>query len=145
MRTLAILAALLFLSPTAHANDADSLDLMRALVAEVGRDGSTAECVAILHVFRTRGSRLNKNEATIARLYSVALNGRATNRARAARMRGLTLEEIPTHIRRVVERWQRGIRPRSVCAGARHFAHPSLPTPLVRVTCTVETRNAFYR
>lgn len=118
---------------------------MRALVAEVGRDGSAAECVAILHVFRARGSRLNKNEATIARLYSVALNGRATNRTRAARMRGLALKEIPAHIRRVVERWQSGIRPRNVCAGARHFAHPLLPTPLVRVTCTAETRNAFYR
>lgn len=145
MRTLTVIASLLFLSPTARASDVDALDLMRALVAEAGRDGSTSECVAILHVFRARGSRLNKNESAIARLYSVALNGRATNRARAARMRALTLEEIPAHIRRVVERWQRGIRPRSACAGARHFAHPSLATPLVRVTCTAETRNAFYR
>lgn len=145
MRNICIFCCVIFLGQSARANDVDSLDLMRALVAEVGRDGSIAECVAILHVFRTRGGRLNKNEATIARLYSVALNGRATNRTRAARMRGLTLKEIPAHIRRVVERWQRGIRPRSVCAGARHFAHPSLPTPLVRVTCATETRNAFWR
>jgi len=145
MRTLAIIATLFFLSPTAHADDADSLDLMRALVAEVGRDGSTAECVAVLHVFRERGRRVGKSDAQVARAYSVALNGRSTNHARAARMRSLAVDDVPRHIRRVVTAWMSGRRIASPCPGARHFAHPSLRTPLERVACTAETRNAFYR
>jgi len=143
VKRVALLLFCLWFPKVARADD-DALDLMRALVAEVGRDGSTAECVAVLHVFRERGRRFGKSEAQIARAYSVALNGRAVNRARAARMRSLRLDEIPPHIRRVVDRWLAGVRPRSVCGRARHFAHPSLPTPLVRAACPSGFRNAFY-
>lgn len=130
------------------ATGADSMDLLtlsRVIVAECGRQCSSAEASAILHVLEARRRHVHISLAGMAKRYSVSHNGRSRNPERAARMRALTREQIPRHILALVEAWQRGIRPRSVCAGARHFAHPSLPTPLVRVTCATETRNAFWR
>lgn len=159
MKTLALLAMVLGLAtcetiqdvafadgPASETATDDALDLARILVAEGGRL-RTPDHAAILFTLARRSTLAPFRTRTfveVARLYSVAFNGRATNPERAARMRALTRNEIPRHILTLVDAWLRGVKPADPCPGAWHWAAPYVASPLARVTCTGTTVNAFY-